>query len=147
MPNPLLLCPPTQSLALEVAWSVINHNSSTERLEAAEERVEYQERYMMNWMMIGNRLKLWLFIARVVRVLAAITMTQYICRSVNTHTHTFLPSRALLLPQNICKCYQYFYSGHSMPGLRLSPSEWVVEWSSIISCVRDDERRICTSLS
>ena len=51
----------------------------------------------MNWMMIGNRLKLWLFIARVVRVLAAITMTQYICRSVNTHTHTFL-----LLPNPVC---------------------------------------------
>ena len=30
MPNPLLLCPPTQSLALEVAWSVINHRAARE---------------------------------------------------------------------------------------------------------------------
>ena len=38
MPNPLLLCPPTQSLALEVAWSVINHNSSLHCWDETESR-------------------------------------------------------------------------------------------------------------
>lgn len=85
---PLLLCPPTQSLALEVAWSVINHNSSSMKRESG---IPWggQERYMMNWMMIGNRLKLWLFIARA-ELLRTITMTQYICRSLNTHAYLSL---------------------------------------------------------